>query len=327
VHPDACQLYDDRQFADRVRWNASCAPFHRVPEPFDERAVLDWTPMWSLLTGEKKLLPTSMLYFRPEGAPEQATCRADSNGNAAGTCLEDAIMQGAFELVERDAVAIWWYNRTRQPGVDLESFDDPWIAGVPELYRRLGREVWLLDVTSDLGIPVMAALSRRMDKPAEDIMFGFGAHFDPRIAARRALTELGQLLPSVVGAKAGCDDYEAMEPYLISWWRTATVRNQPYLLPDSEQVPRTAASYRHFPARSLDVGPICDIARNAGLDILVLDQTRPDIGMPVVKIVVPGLRHFWPRFAPGRLFQVPFSLGRLAEPIGYEQLNPIPLFV
>jgi ribosomal protein S12 methylthiotransferase accessory factor len=58
-----------------------------------------------------------------------------------------------------------------------------------------------------------------------------------------------------------------------------------------------------------------------------LDQTRPDINMPVVKVVVPGLRHFWPRFAPGRLYDVPVRLGRLAEPTAYEDLNPIPVYL
>jgi ribosomal protein S12 methylthiotransferase accessory factor len=63
------------------------------------------------------------------------------------------------------------------------------------------------------------------------------------------------------------------------------------------------------------------------MELLVLDQTRPDTGIPVVRAVVPGLRHFWPRYGPGRLHDVPVALGRLAEPTPYERLNPVPLFV
>jgi bacteriocin biosynthesis cyclodehydratase domain-containing protein len=326
VHPDACQLFHQRQYADRVRWNAACMPYHRVPEPFDEREVLDWTPLWSLLSGRQRLLPTALLYFNPDPGRTPVSLLANSNGNAAGTTLEDAILQGFFELVERDAVALWWYNRTRQPGVRLDSFDDPWLAGIPERMARLHRRVWVLDLTSDLGIPVMAAVSRRTDKPSEDIMVGFGAHFDPRIAARRALTELGQLLPAVVDARADGTGYRTADPHLMAWWTTATTQNQPYLLPQPAE-PRTAASYGYQPTGTIDLDPIREIARRAGLDILVLDQTRPDIGMPVVKVVAPGLRHFWPRFAPGRLYDVPVRLGRLAEATAYEDLNPIPLYV
>lgn len=327
VHPDACQLFHQRQFADRARWNAVCASFHRVPEPFDERAVIDWTPLWSLLSREQKLLPTALLYFNPDPARALMSVRADSNGNAAGASLEDAILQGFLELVERDAVALWWYNRTRQPAVSLDSFDGPWVAALPAVYRRLNRQLWVLDVTSDLGIPAMAAVSRRKDKPSEDIMFGFGAHFDPHIALRRALTELGQLLWPV--ADVGIDDtgYAVADPHLVSWWTSANVRNQRYLLPDPGQAPRTAADYGYTPRQYLDLPRMCAIARSAGLDVLVLDQTRPDIGMPVVKVVVPGLRHFWPRFAPGRLYDVPVRLGRLAEPTAYENLNPIPVYL
>ena len=39
--------------------------------------------------------------------------------------------------------------------------------------------------------------------------------------------------------------------------------------------------------------------------MLVLNQTRPDIGLPVVKVIIPGLRHFWSRFGAGRLYDVP----------------------
>ncbi|HEX8007659.1 MAG TPA: YcaO-like family protein, partial [Trebonia sp.] len=301
-------------------------PAHRVPEPFNERAVIDWTPVWSLVSGRQRLAPTALLYFDPDPSRGPVSILANSNGNAAGTTLEDAIVQGFLELVERDAVALWWYNRTRQPAVQLDSFGDPWLAGFPDLLARLGRQVWVLDVTSDLGIPVMAAVSRRTDKPAEDLMFGFGAHFDPRIAVRRALTELGQLLPAVTDARADGTGYRVSEPHLMSWWTTATGRNQPYLLPQPVE-PRTAASYGYQPVQSIDLDPIRAIARRAGLDILVLDQTRPDIGMPVVKVLVPGLRHFWPRFAPGRLYDVPVQLGRLAEPTAYQDLNPTPLFV
>lgn len=326
LHPGACLLFDQRQFDDRTRWNAACAPFHRVPEPFGDEVVTDWTPVWSLLTGEQKLLPTAMLYYNPGSEPGPSGVLADSNGSAAGASLDDAIVRGFLELAERDAVALWWYNRTRQPAVGLSSFEDSWITGLPERYRRLGRELWVLDATSDLGIPVMVAISRRTDQPAEDIVLGFGAHFDPRIALRRALTELGQLLPRTAPAAAGCGSYRRDDPHLVSWWTRATTGNQPYLLPRPGLAARGAADYGCETAGSASLDAICAVVRRAGLDILVLDQTRPDIRMPVVKVVVPGMRHFWPRFAPGRLFDVPVRLGRLVRPTRYSDLNPTPLY-
>lgn len=67
--------------------------------------------------------------------------------------------------------------------------------------------------------------------------------------------------------------------------------------------------------------------RAAGLELLVLDQTRPDVGMPVVKVLIPGMRSVRARFAPGRLFDVPVALGRRARPLEYHEINPVPLVI
>ena len=60
--------------------------------------------------------------------------------------------------------------------------------------------------------------------------------------------------------------------------------------------------------------------------MLVLDQTRADIGLPVAKVVVPGMRHFWSRLAPGRLYDVPVKLGWLPKRLQEDELNPTPVF-
>lgn len=331
IHPNTCQLYAPRQYAERHRWNAAHSRFQYVSPPFDETRPTHWTPLWSLTSGTQRLLPTSMLYFAGEERPGDPAdgLWADSNGNAAGSSPEDALVQGFLELVERDAVALWWYNRTRQPAVALDTFDDPHIERLRAGYRGLRRELWVLDLTSDFGIPVLAALSRRTDKPSQDVIFGFGCHFDPRVALTRALTEMGQLLSAVCEARPDGTGYGIDDPEPLTWWHRATTANEPWLTPDPRTAPRTP---HHWPAPGRadlldDVRAITDLVRAKGLDLLVLDQTRPDIGIPVVKVVVPGLRHFWARFAPGRLFDTPVRLGRLPEPTPYDRLNPTPLFV
>lgn len=327
VHPDACQLFDTRQYVNRAAWNRAHSPFQFVCDPFDDEAMIDWTPVWSLGQQRHRFVPTRMVYYNAPPEPDWCSVRADSNGAAAGSSLEDAMLQGALELVERDAVALWWYNRTRQPEVDLDAFGDPWLTELREVYRAIGREVWVLDVTSDLGVPAMAALSRRVDKASEDIMFGFGAHFDPAVALRRALTEMNQLMPAVVNADEngyGWTDREA-----VRWWSAATIANQPYLVPDPGERPRVPGHYGYQPTDDLacDITTIQGRLADRGMDMLVLDQTRPDIGLPVVKVLVPGLRSMWARFAPGRLFDIPVRLGRCARPTAYADLNPIPLFI
>ncbi|MCX4856305.1 TOMM precursor leader peptide-binding protein [Streptomyces canus] len=330
IHPNDCQLFAPRQFRDRARSNARHSHFHHVPAPFDEKAETAWTPVWSLVDGRHRLLPTGLLYYSDGTAGSGANrLLADSNGCAAGTSLEDALLQGFLELVERDAVAVWWYNRLRRPAVDLDAFDDPWFARMRTGLAALRREVWALDLTSDLGIPCVAALSRRTDGAREDIVFGFGAHFDARVAVVRALCEMGQLLPAVLGARPDGTGYAVDDPAAVAWWSRATTANQPYLRPDPGQTPRSPSDFRHVLRHDLahDVDAVVSLMSSSGHDLLVLDQTRPDVGLPVVRVLAPGLRHFWARFAPGRLFDVPVRLGIRERPTLYEDLNPIPMFV
>jgi len=60
--------------------------------------------------------------------------------------------------------------------------------------------------------------------------------------------------------------------------------------------------------------------------MVVIDLTRPDIGLCVVRVIVPGLAHFWPRFGIARLFQVPVKKGWRDTPCAEEALNPVPFY-
>jgi ribosomal protein S12 methylthiotransferase accessory factor len=193
----------------------------------------------------------------------------------------------------------------------------------------LGRDLWVLDLTADLGVPVMGAVSCRNDGTAPRICLGFGAHFDPRTALRRAVTEMAQLLPPPDPDGGRGDESAPLPPELDSWWSEATIRNQPYLAPDPAESPRTPDRYVYEPQDDLlsDLTLAEDLLKARDLELLVLDQTRPDLQLPVVKVIVPGMRSFWARFAPGRLFDVPAALGRVPRPTHYGELNPIPLFV
>lgn len=330
IHPNACTHYSPHQYENREFWNKYAGGFHTVPMQLDETAEIDWSPVWSLTHGTYKYLPSAYLYYNYMRDGHEFFVWADSNGNASGNTLEEAILQGFFELVERDAVAIWWYNRLQMPGVDLSTFEDPWIDQLLKHYKTLNREVWVLDLTNDLGIPVFGALTRRTDKPAEDIIVGFGAHFDPKLALLRALTEINQFMPAVMDVPAeGPANYRFDDPHILQWWQNATIANQPYLLPDANVSHHKRTDYKVIQNQDLldDVLACKQIVESKGLEMLVQVQTRPDIGMPVAKVIVPGLRHFWARFGEGRLYEVPVAMGWLEQPLREEELNPIPMFI
>ena len=327
IHPNDAQLFSDSQLDNAEGINAKGHPYNVVPPRLDPEAEIDWTPVWSLTKQRHRYLPTSMLYSMAAEQRGPGDLIADSNGCAAGNTLEEAILQGFYELAERDAFAIWWYNRLQMPAVDLASFDDDYLASAPDHYATYERDLWMLDVTSDVGIPTFVALSRRPDAATEDIIYGAGAHASPRIAALRALCELNQCLTWL--PRPGTTDGRPMidDPMALWWWRTARLADCSWLSPAADEPLRKASQYPVTESTDTreDVEHCRAIVEAKGMEFLVLDQTRPDIGMPVVRVIVPGMRHFWARFAPGRLYEVPVSMGLRKRPIAETDLNPAPV--
>ncbi len=196
VDPRGCLLFSDRQYRERTSRNTSCSRFSFIPAPFDPEANIEWSPVWSLTRQEVRFVPTAFAYYDYPLPREQMFCLACSNGNAAGNTFAEAVLQGFLELVERHSVALWWYNRVARPGLDLDSFGEPYLARLQEFLRGHGREYWVIDLTADLDIPVFASISRRLRGPSEQIVLGFGAHLDAQLALLRAVTEMNQMLSS-----------------------------------------------------------------------------------------------------------------------------------
>ena len=327
IHPNDVQLFSDRQLDDAARTGADSHPYNFVPARFDPEAEIDWSPVWSLTHRRHRHMPTSILYGM--ATEDGSGLKADSNGCAAGNTLEEAILQAFLELAERDAFAIWWYNRLCLPEVDLSSFDDEYLASAQAYYARREREMWVLDATGDFGIPVFVAVSRRTGSDTEEIIYAAGAHTDPHIAALRAVCELNQCLQTVSLPALHGASHAVNDPTIRSWWQNGRLADHPWLAPTSGTARRGAPDYR--PPDTCDTREDVEHCRALvearDMEFLVLDQTRPDIGMPVARVVVPGMRHFWPRLAPGRLFDVPVEMGWLQSPLSEDQLNPVPVIV
>ncbi|WP_432842716.1 TOMM precursor leader peptide-binding protein [Dactylosporangium sp. CA-092794] len=328
VHVEELLRFSDRQYAERDRRNPGLGRFHRIPRRLHPDEELEWSTAWSLTAGEPRELPAAYCWYgHPDGA-RLDVCGSDSNGCAAGGSTAEAVRQGFCELVERDSVALWWYHRARRPGVDLDSFGDPWFALVRRYHRdRLRRDLWVLDITADLGVPAFAAVSARLDAGdgPEEILVGFGAHLDPAAAVGRAITEVNQFLP-MLGSPGG--GYGVTEPDTVHWLTTARLAGQPWLRPAPDLPETTVATHpsRGTGDAAADVAVCVERAAAAGLEVIVLDQSRPDVELAVVRVVVPGLRHFWRRLGPGRLWQVPARLGWTPVAADEESANPFSVF-
>jgi ribosomal protein S12 methylthiotransferase accessory factor len=192
--------------------------------------------------------------------------------------------------------------------VQLGSFGDAYFEAIIELYQLLGRKIHVFDISADLPVPTFAATAKGKEGDA-DWLLGFGAHLEPRIGIARAITEMNQ---SLVSATEGPQFY------------LGELHGHAFLEQSSSLSPKMRQDYSQLDSDDIreDLTTCVELARERGLEILVLDQTRADTGMPVVKVIVPGMRSWWARFAPGRLYQVPVEMGWQAVPLREDQLNP-----
>jgi len=309
ISPESILLFSERQYQTREWWNRTHSELHWVPEKLDPDYPINWTEARDLLTGTKQYLPTGYCYLRYPFPEEPEYASADSNGCAAGSTLSDAIFHGLLELIERDALAIWWYNRLSRPSIDLESFAEPKLLEVCKEFSAVGRNLYLLDVTTDLGVPVYVAAAPKFD--GSSLHFAAAAHPDPCSAAIRSVAELTQSLH--------CNTLLLYDELRL-WLETATLANQGYFEPASVQAAPQGIRVGNVEE---EIRCLASRIQERGMRVYYVDLTRPEIGVPVARVVAPGLRYFWARLGSGRLYNVPVHLGWLSNPIREEDLNPI----
>ncbi|MCF6436718.1 YcaO-like family protein [Pseudoalteromonas sp. MMG022] len=285
------------------------------PESLRKQAVIrygsepvHWYKLWSLTNNESVYAPL-VCCFANTPFTDTKYGFWHSNGCAAGNNFEEAILQALFELIERDATAIWWYNKVSRPSFDLSLIDTEYFDPLNNSLSQT-HEFWVLDITNDLSVPVMAAIGR--NKEDGGFIFGFGCHIKPEMAAQRALTELCQLIPIR-------DQNEA--PFDFN-----TISDENYLYPNNHQTGQSHTSQYSNDIKEC-VFQIINTLKNSGLEVLAFDYTRNISPMHTAKVFVPGLCHIWPQLGNPRLYDTPVELGWLNEPLTEQTINQQGLYI
>jgi ribosomal protein S12 methylthiotransferase accessory factor len=305
LDPRAIILISEAQYENAPQWNRTVESDHRLPGRFDRQAKIGWVDARDP-GGRTLRVAKAHVFLGYPDAGRQGFPVPDSSGLAAGETRVSACERALMELVERDAVSIWWYGRVRRPELRIENSAIPWFDKFRDWTHRAGRQFWLLDLTHDLGLPVAAAIS--CDSEGRDLSLGFAAG---RSAAEAAAAALGELVQFDLTKRL--QGNQTLHPaHLLSWCGEATVSDHAFLRPDPEaqSVTRTGGE------------PIAAIS-NAGLAPVFVDLPAAADGLHVVRAIVPGLRPIWPRFAPGRLYDVAFRLGWHDHKLTELELNPV----
>ncbi len=319
LNPEKILLFSEKQYKYREYWN-NAAETAFVPEKFDEQTEINWTPAWSITECKWKLVPSDYVYYDYSEKKKNNFMHADSNGVAGGNCIEEACVQGIFELVERDAVSMWWYNKIQKQEIDLNSIIDSYVHKVADGLKKIGYSLHLLNLTNDLNFPVIAALAiNQKDKNEPPKSTGFGAHFNVNIAIERAILELGQSW--TLAERMNIDEY-----FLKFGNKKPSEEN--YLCPALNLPKKNINDFQDLSTDDFlkDINILVDKFKTIGLETFIIDLTREEIGLSVVRVIVPGLVHFWPRFGSERLYNIPVKMGWLNKPLTEDELNQIPFY-
>lgn len=296
LNPAECGFYPPATYRDDP-----------MVRPFDPDRPIPWVPGHSLRDDRPVLVPARLVHYSAGVAADDFVFEC-SNGCAIGSCLEEAVLGGLLELIERDAFLLAWYGGTQLTEIDLASAG----GAVPAMTARAalqGYDVHAFDNRIDLAVPVVTALAVRRDGGPGSFSFGAGASLDPAAALEGALSEVLTYIPHLprqVGERraeleAMADDFGKvlhLKDHAQLYGLPRMARHvRPYLEPAAVEAP--SALYRGWQARRPRGGDLLEdvaVCRDelvaAGHDVIVVDQTTPEqdrIGLRTVCTIVPGL--------------------------------------
>ncbi|WP_330239427.1 TOMM precursor leader peptide-binding protein [Streptomyces sp. NBC_00525] len=298
VDPAVCGLYTPRTYRDDP-----------LVDAFDPDRAIPWEWGWSLRDDRPVLVPSRLVYYSAGLAADNFVFEC-SNGCAIGGGLEEAVLGGLLELIERDAFLNAWYGDARLTEIDLATVGGRAAPAMAERAALQGYDVHVLDNRVDLAVPVVTALAVRRDGGPGALSFAAAASLDPRAAVEGALSEVLTYIPHL--ARQTEERREELEAMADDFERVRHLKDHAQLY----GLPRMAAHAESY-LRPLALRPFTDVYRDweatgrprtgdlrddlravirelsgAGHDVIAVDQTTPEqerMGLRTVATLAPGL--------------------------------------
>ncbi|MBZ3935624.1 YcaO-related McrA-glycine thioamidation protein [Methanimicrococcus blatticola] len=267
-----------------------------LPEAVDPDAVIPWTPAYEILFAddgetlllEELLVPAAAIYH-PLPSHYYSVFRTGTNGIASGNALEEATFHAMCEVIERDAWSLCEAEKTG--GRLIVDIDDADILNLINTFKEAGVDVFLRDITSDIGLPTIAAIADDVElKDPTLLCLGMGTHSSPKIAALRALTEVAQSRATQIhGAREDATIADVRKQ--IGYDRTKRLNAKWF---------DESATVQWNALKDISTDDFLDEIKNTvralnrvGLQtVIVKDLTRPELGIPVVHVIIPGIEAY-----------------------------------
>ena len=213
-----------------------------------------------------------------------------SNGLAAGNTIEEAILQGICEIIERHVVSNIELNKIETPTITPDSIQNPMAIELINKFKDTNMEIILKDFTLEMEIPTIGAIGyyKAGEKLVDDYewrMIVAGTHTDPLKALLRALTELVQALKSFLHLKK--DKQEKLLKFVdegIIKSGILTKKAISYIENSSQQT--NFDEIKNYAKHDIkdEIEMCVNILAQKGIEILVVDMTHSELHIPVVRV-------------------------------------------
>lgn len=258
--------------------------------PPDHRIA--WIEAEDLAAGTSRLVPFELVHtdwslplFAGTGY-----FAASTNGLASGNHIAEATLHALAELLERDASHRFHQlspKERRRLRLDLATVKDPIARALCTRFAEAGLEVAVWRTPAVVPIASFLCLLRDRADPEGHAAIGAGCHPTARVALWRALFEAAQVrLTAIAGARDDLDPRD-FEPKA----QAARAQAQALLFADPESLDFAAVPDVERDDFGEDVEALIGDLLAAGFtQVLRVDLTRAEIGIAVVRLIVPGLR-------------------------------------
>lgn len=265
-----------------------------LPQKYEKEDIsqipLEWNLATDIISNKDYYVPSNAV-FHPYTHDNdiQSFFKSNTNGLASGNILEEAILHGMFEVIERDAWSIFELTHKNYSQINLDTIESELINNTIEKFESNGIKIKLMDFTADIKVPTIAASADdTVTKDAGLLTLGMGTHLDPEIAVLRALTEVAQSRATQInGARE--DTVRADFAREAGYERMKRI-NKYYFRQEEDQVDFRDIENKSTTSINEDIEIVKnELIANDIKHILYTDLTRPELDISVVRVIIPEM--------------------------------------
>ena len=267
-----------------------------LPKSFENQNIemqkLEWIEAEEIISESPILVPANAVFHpyipnREIKPSAMAMFKGNTNGLASGNVIEEAVLHGIFEVVERDAWSIFELTKRNKKQIDLDTIENDTVSELVEKFTEQGIKIKLMDITADLKIPtIVASADDTVLKDAALLTLGVGTHLNPEIAAIRALSEVAQSRATQIHGTR--EDTVRADFMRKAGYENMKRTNKDYFVEEDEKINLSDIENKITGSIKRDIEVSIEEVQKAGLDkVIYYDLTREEIGVNVARVIIP----------------------------------------